>query len=79
MVTLHIYRLTRLNARRKDSPLIAPMIPVGEDGQVQRSLDVHDFQTLCTFYSDTVWGAGCERYVHTSAAQQDHLCWPKNQ
>ena len=28
------YRHTRLSARRKDSPLIAPMIPVGEDGQV---------------------------------------------
>ncbi len=79
MVTLHIYRLTRLNARRKDSPLIAPMLPVGEDGQVQPSRDVHDFQTLCSFYSDMVWGAGCERYVHTSTAQQDHLCWSKNQ
>ena len=79
MVTLHTYRLPRLNARRKDSPLIAPMIPVGEDGQVQPSRGVHDFQTLCSFYSDTVRGAGRERYVHTSVAQQDHLCWSKNQ
>lgn len=38
--TCHAKRLTRLRARRKDSPLIAPMIPVGEDGQ-----DVSDMYT----------------------------------
>ena len=80
MVTLHtIYRLTRLKARRKDSPLVAPMIPVGEDGQVQNSAWFARLADSLFFYSETVWAAGRERYVHTPTTQQDHLCWSKNQ